>query len=217
MLSMKRVIPVILLSFLTQGTCFSQSGNLVLRGGFATVKGETSEGMFKGDYGYDISLSYILTLTSEEWMLTAEFANSSYEPQLNFNMGVADSNFQAQVAQNFLGIGFRRYLTRSINSVNPYPGQLLPYLGINFGCVKNEVDIIQIGALPSAYRTRPETTYQMAFQFEAGLDVALGAQWCIHSYLSLRTGRTDNWDGLSGRGYGSDWLLRGGLGILYRL
>lgn len=214
---MKTPFLALAILFLIPISYYSQTGNLALRGGISTVRGETSDGAFNGQYGYDISLSYILSLSSEEWMLTSELAHCSYAATLELSGKPADSSFDAQITQNYIGIGFRRYLSRSVATMNPYPGQLLPYLGLNFGCVQNNVDVHQVGALPSAYRILPETTYQMAFQFEGGLDITLSEKWCIHSYFLLRTGRTDNWDALTGRGYGSDWLVRGGLGIIYRL
>jgi len=188
---------------------------LTLRGGIATLQGETTSEDLLGSIGPEIGLVYSYSLKNEQWVLTAEVAHSMVHANFNFASPSPDSNVETQIDQTYFGAGIRYILNPSVNEYKPYMGQFLPYIGLGAGAINSrnnlELDTDRLGG----YTLHPQKTFDFTVSGEFGFLIILSEHWAIDAYTGGRSAQTDTWDGISGSGDGSDWLIHGGVGVRY--
>lgn len=206
----------LLLSFYAQNA-IAQTSSLAFHLGLCNVRGETSDGI-KDNYGVDFSATYTNMFLNSPWLFVGELSHSTANIKHDFE---EDTTFQSFFNQTYAGAGFRL-------STNPFekrrkrgrrrrprPGDFLPYIGFGIGFAQtiNSSDTPEY--IPSGYETNDGTKYEALIQLEAGATLRLTKQVSLEGYFISRTAGSDGWDGIIGIGDGKDWLIRGGLGLIY--
>jgi hypothetical protein len=196
-----------------------QFQSIGLRGGVSKILGDnTEEGAFP--QGMDWELNYAHRLFD----LVRAVGKVGYQREVTSRtypsgiVGVPATSFVGTSSCFSVGVGLRVYLNKNIHEFNPYPGQFLPYLGIDGGALYNHTDA------PS----RSYERFQEGFNFvESGLvpfwQGEVGSQVVLNQFLRagvyavLRDTPSDILDGVEGTTDGDDWHLRGGLELVYFL
>ncbi|AEV31149.1 hypothetical protein [Owenweeksia hongkongensis] len=216
---MRILFLVLLISLFLVKNVAAQTSALSLHAGLCNVRGETSDGI-KDNYGVDFSAVYTNLFLNSPWLFVGEVSHSSANIEHSFE---PDTVFQTMFNQTYLGVGFR-YSTnpfekkrrgRSRRRRRPRPGDFLPYVGFGFGFAQtiNSSDTPEY--IPPGYETNDGTKYEALIQLEAGATIRLTKQVLLEGYFISRTAGNDGWDGIIGIGDGKDWLIRGGLGLIY--
>jgi len=180
--------------------------------------GETSDGR-KDNYGFDFSAVYTNLFLNSPWLFVGEISHSGANIEHNFQ---EDTTFQNMFNQTYLGAGFRysenpfeRRRGRRRGRGRPRPGDFLPYVGFGFGLGRTTNTSDNPEYIPRGYETNLDEKYEAMIQLEGGALLRITREISIEGYFISRTAGTDGWDGIIGIGKGSDWLIRGGVGLYY--
>jgi len=195
----------------------AQFKSIGLRGGVSKILGEnTEEGAFPR--GMDWELNYAHRLFD----LVRAVGKVGYQREVtrrNYPSGIAGApatNFVGTSSCFSAGVGIRVYLNQNIHEFNPFPGQFLPYLGIDGGVLYNQTDApaTSLQNLPQDYNF-VESGFVPFWQGEIGSQVVLNQFLRAGVYMVLRDTPSDILDGIEGTTDAGDWHLRGGLELVY--
>lgn len=186
-----------------------------VRGGIATIQGETTSKKVLGSAGFEVGLEYTYFLRNKRFSLAATVCHSEIEADMSFVTPALNPKVKTQINQTVFALGFKHILNPAINEASPYPGQILPFIGISAGVISTQKDeVIDMNSL-GGYTLYPENTIHFVVSAEFGLSMVLSNHWAITTYVGCRTSQTDSWDTLSGSGDGTDWIIHAGLGLAY--
>lgn len=209
----------------------AQNAQLFVGAGLATIQGETTDEFFFADeLGIHVSTKYLYSFKNEQFVFFGEASHTNVNLFRQFKAREGFSEFfYNNLNQTYLGSGLRFYLTNSIDKINPYFGQVLPYVSVSLGLVNTSRDIIVDGNLPSTQGKKPISnpldhyeitdgnTLEVTGQVEGGVAFVLNNSFSLEIFGSGRPGFSDTWDGIKGVTNRNDWHLGGGLGLTYRL
>ncbi len=225
---MKRLLTCsfVCLSLVLSSSAFAQSQRVLFGIGLTTIRGELSnESVFDEEYGLNYTLKYMVPLSNEQFVFTAETSFLNMKLRRQFGTGDKAVNYQSIVSHTYMGVGLRFYLSKSVNKYNPYKGQFLPFVGIGAGGVhinrisNRAVTPQQIaGKKPdedptAGYDFYEGSNYEFAPQVEAGFQYVLNSIWTIEGSGMVRPGFSDSWDGVKGTTNSPDYLMSGMLGL----
>lgn len=221
------VMLAIFISFKSQ----AQHSQVFLGTGLATIQGETTDEFFFADeLGMHFSSKYLYSLANEQFVFYGEASHTSAELYRQFSSKEGlNKFFYNKFNQTYLGAGMRFYLNKSINKINPYNGQILPYVALSLGVVNTSRDInihdnrvnLQFKSPPTdpmkGYKVTTGTNVEVTGQLETGVAYVINSQFSLEVFGAGRPGFDDTWDGITGITDKNDWHLSGGVGLTYRL
>lgn len=184
-----------------------------LRVGIMDLRGETAKAPLNVQPGSDLSFVYAMPFENERWQFTAEINQIIQQVDRNFG-GEPTQFYRASAKATSLQAGLRLYLCNSINRYNPYPGQLLPYIGGTAGLSVSNTTVLSDN-LEVPMQVNENTQLAAAGEFNLGLQMVLSQQWRLELYAAGRYTTSDYLDGISGHTEVSDLLARGGMGLFY--
>ena len=220
---------VICLALLMSPSLLAQGQSAIFGIGVTSIRGELSnESIADEEYGLNYSLKYVASMKDERFAFTAETSYLNMSLKRQFGEGEYEVNYQSIVSHTYLGVGFRFYMSSSINKYNPYVGQFYPFIGVSAGAVhinriSNRAVIPQqiAGKRPitdptAGYEFFEGANYEFAAQVEGGFVFVINSIWSVEASGLVRPGFSDSWDGVKGTTNSPDYFMSGGVGVQMR-
>jgi hypothetical protein len=120
-----------------------------------------------------------------------------------------------QIQHYFVGAELKTYLASSAWIYNPYPGRILPYLGLGLGASFTN-NTLRGDTPPPAFTIQEGLNVSGAANITLGIEVNLNKKASITASGTGRLGNSDFWDGMAGTGNAKDVLVSFQLGLTYR-